>query len=281
MNRLVFLGPEGTFTHRASLHVQADERRPLRSIRAVFGALERGEAELGVVPAENVFAGAVDETLDFLLESTVVVQGEIVLPIEHFLIGHPAAATGGGARIARVYSHPQALAQCEAWLAANQPEAERVECASTGEAAALAAGDPEGAAIAAGRSAGLEILAASLARSDNATRFFVLGAAPAARSGSDRALVGFTAAHRPGALHACIGAFAEQSINLLRIESRPARREAWTYSFVVELAGHPVDPPVAAALESLRTHSVWVRILGAWQIPTLPQQTASASPMQP
>lgn len=259
---LAYLGPEGTFTHRAALTVPADRRIPVRSIRAVFRALESGEADAGVVPAENVFAGAVDETLDFLLASSdVVVREERVLPIEHVLLGKPDR------RITRVYSHPQALAQCEAWLDRQYPHAERIESASTGEAAALAAGDDEGAAIAAGRLAELEILAKGLARSDNATRFFVLGHELAPRTGNDRSLVGFSVAHRPGSLHACLGAFAHAGINLLRIESRPSRREAWTYRFVVELEGHPDDAGVKAALVELQAHASWQRVMGAWPVP--------------
>lgn len=260
--RLAYLGPEGTFTHRASLTIPATTRLPFRSIRAVFRALESGEADTGVVPAENVFAGAVDETLDFLLVSHISVRQELVLPIEHLLLGHAERS------IARVYSHPQALAQCEAWLDRHQPQAERIECASTGEAAALAASDEEGAAIAAGRLAGLEILATDLARSDNATRFFLVGDGHAERTGRDRSLVGFSVAHRPGSLHACLGTFADAGLNLLRIESRPSRREAWTYQFVVELEGHPDDEPVATALARLAEHTSWQRVLGAWPAPS-------------
>lgn len=259
--RLAYLGPEGTFTHRAALTVPVQRRIPVRSIRGVFEAIESGIADEGVVPAENVFAGAVDETLDFLLVSELYVHGEIVLPIEHLLLGH------ADRRIARVYSHPQALAQCEAWLDRNHPDAERIECASTGEAAALAAADDEGAAIAAERLANLDILATGLAHSGNVTRFFLVGDGPAPPTGRDRTLIGFTVAHRPGSLHECLGAFAAEGINLLRIESRPSRREAWTYRFVVEMEGHPDDPALARALKNLEGCTAWQRVLGAWPVP--------------
>lgn len=262
--RLAYLGPEGTFTHRASLQVDAGERLPVRSIRAVFEALTSGESDLGVVPAENVSEGAVDETLDLLLASSFVVAGEIVLPIEHQLLGHP------GRPVRRVYSHPQALRQCDAWLREHLPDAERVECVSTGEAAALAAGDPDGAAIGPGRRAGLDTLATGLAKAGNQTRFFVLDREPAAATGRDRALVAFGAPHQPGALHACLAPFASSGVNLSRIESRPSRNQAWTYHFIVEVEGHPSAPPLSTVLEDLGRVAEWIKVLGAWPVPSSP-----------
>ncbi len=257
-SRLTYLGPEGTFTHRASFAVEAARRVPLRSIRGVFEAVARGDSDAGFVPGENVVEGAVDETLDLLLAGPAVVSGEVVLAIQHCLVGRSER------KITRVYSHPQALAQCGTWLHAHLPEAERVECVSTGEAAALAVGDDQSAAIGPGARAGLEVLVRGLGREGNRTRFFLISRALAPRTGQDRTLVAFGAPHRPGALQACLAPFATLGINLTRIESRPSRGEAWTYSFVVEIEGHPGDAPIAQALADLGALAVNVRVLGAW-----------------
>jgi chorismate mutase/prephenate dehydratase len=257
---LAFLGPEGTYSHRASLVLPAQERLAKRSIRAVFDAVASGEAAAGVVPGENVFEGAVHETLDLLLVRTLVVSGEVVLPIHHWLLGHR------GAGIQRVYSHPQALAQCGAWLDAHLPDALRVECTSTTEASAMAVSDPRSAAIAGTERPGLEVLERNLGLSENLTRFFVLSKAIATPTGHDRALVAFLAPHRPGALHACLGPFAAAGVNLCRLEHRPARAEAWTYHFIAEIEGHPEDPATHRALEDLRRCATDVRLLGAWPV---------------
>jgi len=258
--RLAFLGPAGTYSHAASLLCAADERLPRRSIRGVFDAVLSGEAEAGIVPGENVIEGAVHETLDLLLTTPLVICGEVMLPIEHCLLGH------AGELIRRVYSHPQALAQCGPWLSAHLPDAERVECSSTAEAAAVAAADRQAAAIGAGARAGLEVLERGLGLSENRTRFFVVSRAPGRPTGHDRSLVAFLAPHRPGALHACLGPFAAAGINLCRLEHRPARAEAWTYHFVIEVEGHPESPAIAKALAELRGIAHDVRTLGAWSV---------------
>lgn len=258
--KLAYLGPEGTFTHRAALGVEADERLACRSIRGVFEAIAAGTCDAGIVPAENAVEGSVDETLDCLMSGGAAVAGQVLLEIDHTLVGH------AGTTPSRVYSHPQALGQCAAWLAAHLPDADRVECLSTSEAAALAVGDPQGAAIAPGQRPGLAVLATGLGPAGNRTRFYRLARAPAAASGRDRSLVAFATPHRPGALHACLAPFAAGGVNLTRIESRPARDLAWTYHFVVELEGHPDDRLTAAALSELRGVATWVRILGAWPI---------------
>jgi prephenate dehydratase len=256
--RLAYLGPEGTFTHRAALGVPADERVACRSIRSVFESVRDGRSDAGVVPAENAVEGSVDETLDCLLAGGAVVAAERVLEIEHTLIGHP------GAPPLRVYSHPQALAQCAAWLARNLPDSEQIACLSTSEAAAHAVGDPQGAAVAPAPRPGLALLASGLGPAGNHTRFYVISRDSSRPTGRDRSLVAFGAPHRPGALHACLAPFAASEVNLTRIESRPARDTAWAYHFVLEFDGHPEDAATRAALDELRTIATWVRLLGAW-----------------
>lgn len=253
--RLAYLGPEGTFTHRAALSVEADERLPCRSIHAVFEAVKEGRADQGLVPAENAVQGSVHETLDLLLEGPLTVLAETELPIEHHLVGKR------GRTLERVYSHRQALAQCADWLERHLPEAERVEALSTGDAALLAAADERSAAISPSALAGLEVLAEAIGPANNRTRFWVVGR-PGGRPEGDRMLVAFGAPHQPGALHACLGPLAELGVNLTRIESRPSRVTAWTYHFILEIDTFGRGDEVLARLGQ---KAPWVRELGRWR----------------
>lgn len=252
--RLAYLGPEGTFTHRAAMAVNADDRLACRSIHAVFEAVKEGRADRGLVPAENAVQGSVHETLDLLLEGDLQVLAETQLPIEHHLVGKKSRP------IERVYSHRQALAQCAAWLEAHLPDARRVEALSTGDAALRAAADDRSAAISPSALAGLEVLAEAIGPADNRTRFWVIGrqAAP----DGERMLVAFGAPHQPGALHACLGPLAELGVNLTRIESRPSRKAAWTYHFILEVDTFGRGDEVLARLAE---KAPWVRALGRWQ----------------
>jgi chorismate mutase/prephenate dehydratase len=259
--RLAYLGPEGTYSQTAALTLPAAVRLPQRSIRAVFEAVEAGTCDAGLVPGENVYEGAVIETLDLLLSKPLRISGEVSLAIRHSLVGR------AGQTPARVYSHPQALAQCRGWLDEHLPQAERLESLSTAEAVSLAVADPEGAAIAAGARNGLEVLESGLGLASNRTRFFVITREVAAATGADRSLIAFLAPHRPGALHACLAPFAAHGLNLSRLEHRPARVEAWTYHFIAEIEGHPETPAVAKALADLREVASEVRLLGAWPVP--------------
>ena len=169
-----------------------------------------------------------------------------------------------GQRIERVYSHPQALAQCGSWLDAHLPDAERVESSSTSEAVGVALSDPTGAAIAYAARGNLQILERDIGPAGNHTRFFVVTRTFPPASGHDRSLVSFQAPHKPGALYHCLEPFATDGINLLRLEHRPSASRDWTYDFVAEVEGHPTTPKLAHALESLRRYATEVRILGAW-----------------
>ena len=271
--RVAYLGPANTFSHRAA-EVAArvrfgtfSEFLPCRSFGEVFSATERGTADVGVVPVENSVEGSVGGALDLFVDSPLLVSAEIRLQITHFLVGH-----GPVSKVVRVYSHPQALGQCRAWLLQNVPNAELIETASTASSAERAAADPEGAGIAteaAGAQAGVAVLARSIQdHAHNTTRFVVLGRQIGARSGRDRTAVLFATRHRPGTLQQVLRQLSERGLNLTRIESRPSRRgtEPWEYHFFVDFDGHPDEPVVAEALGAMRESCQTLKVLGAWPI---------------
>jgi chorismate mutase/prephenate dehydratase len=183
------------------------------------------------------------------------------------------AQAGDIARVQRVYSHAQSLAQCSAWLNQNLPRAERVPVASNAEAAERASREAGAGAIAGEAAAeryGLQLLARAIEDDpNNTTRFLVLGALDPAPTGRDRTSLVMSAENRPGAVHALLTPLAEAGVSMTRIESRPARamRSAlWEYVFYIDLEGHQKDARVAAALEALRRKAPFLKVLGSYPV---------------
>jgi chorismate mutase/prephenate dehydratase len=226
---------------------------------------DRGAADYGVVPVENTTEGSVGQTLDTFIDSPLKISSEILLLISHHLVGH-----GPLEQVTRVYSHPQALAQCRRWLTTNLPKAETVESNSTSAAAQRAAAEPHSAAIGteeSGAMNGLGVLARAIQdQAHNTTRFLLLGKQIAARSGNDKTSILFSVRDRAGALYEVLQVFAQKGINLTRIESRPSRRQPWEYVFFVDLNGHPDDDGVAESLEQVQTSCTAFKVLGAWPV---------------
>jgi len=268
---VAYLGPQATFTHQAALDRfgAAVEFRPARTILDVFDEVERGRAAYGVVPVENSTEGAVNVTLDRLIDSEASICGEIYLEIAQQLLSR-AADLG---EVKRVLSHPQGLAQCRGWLAANLRDVATEETSSTAAAVEVAAGDPTVAAIAAelaGQLYGVPILRARIEDNrHNATRFLVIesptrGRAAAGPSGRDKTSLLFAMKNEPGSLYRILEPFVRAGLNLTKIESRPAKIRAWEYVIFVDFEGHRETPAVAAALREIGERTLHLRVLGSY-----------------
>ena len=208
--------------------------------------------------------GAVTHTLDELMASPLKICGEVYLPISQNLLSREESLD----YIKTVYSHPMALAQAATWLRHELPRATHEEVDSTGEAARRAAQEPRVGAVGSTLAAevyGLEVLARDIqdARA-NTTRFIVLGRSWAGPTGQDKTSVVFSVKDRPGILKDALSAFAQEGINLTRIESRPSRRRMWTYVFFADFQGHPEEERVARALEALEEYCPYVSLIGAY-----------------
>jgi chorismate mutase / prephenate dehydratase len=266
--KVAFLGPEGTFTQSAVLtHFGHSVRAlPLSSIDEVFHEVEAGSADFGVVPIENSTEGTVNHTLDRFVSSPLKICGEVELRIRQHLMGTMAQL----ARIERVCSHPQSLAQCRQWLEEHLPQVEQVPVASNAEGARRARDEKGSAAIAGDTAAevyGLKVLAAEIEdRADNTTRFLVLGRKLFTPSGEDRTTLLVSVGHTdaPGALYRLLEPLARHRVSLTRIESRPSRRRKWDYVFFIDLEGHAEEPHVAKALTALRKRASLFRLLGSY-----------------
>jgi chorismate mutase/prephenate dehydratase len=264
--KVAFLGPEGTFTHIAArrLFGLAARYTEATTIEGVFDAVRRSVAEFGVVPIENSTEGSVTHAVDALLEGGLFIRRELVLEVAQCLLSRAAQLT----QIERVYSHPQGLAQCRAWLAKHLASAQLVQTSSTSAAAREAASDPASAAIGsrlAGELFGVPVLRERIQdREENATRFVMLAREDAPRTGDDKTTVGFALHDEPGALRRALEIFDGAGVNLSRIESRPSQKKAWEYVFLVDLAGHRLDEHVTRALETLRARCSSFVMLGSY-----------------
>jgi chorismate mutase/prephenate dehydratase len=270
--RVAFLGPVGTFTEQAALNYFGSSIEPVlcANFDEVFRATEAGSADFGVVAIENSTEGVVARSLDLLLQSPLVVIGETSLLVTHNLLRRQPARDG----IKVVAAHPQALGQCQGWLNLHLPHAERRAVSSNAEGARLAAEDDAVAALASQRAAtqyGLHVVQAAVQdEAHNRTRFVVIARpdahASAAPTGHDCTSLVVSVDNRPGAMHDMLVPLKRHGVSMTRFESRPARSGQWDYVFFIDLAGHPAQDNVAAALDELRAQCTFFKVLGSYPL---------------
>ena len=263
---VAYFGPAGSNTHVASILKFGDSTDFLASatIPDVFNAVERKEANYGVVPVENSTEGIVNHTLDMFLLSDLRICAEIYAPISHNLLSSGDDIT----QVKRIYSIGQAIAQCRNWLATHMPSVEIIEVSNTAKGAKMCEGYPTSAAIASSLAAkeyGLNILAEGIEDNPhNRTRFLVVGYSRPEPSSSDKTSVVFAVPHKSGSLYHALTAFDSEGINLTMIESRPTKQMPWEYIFYVDCQGHEKDQAVQNALAKLGEMALFVRVLGSY-----------------
>ncbi len=270
--RVAFLGPIGTFSEQAALNYfgSSIDAVSCPSIDEVFRATSAQSADFGVVPIENSTEGVVARSLDLLLQSPLSIVGETSLMVTHNLLRKDLGREG----IEVVAAHPQALAQCQGWLSQHLPHAERRAVSSNAEGARMAAQDACIAALASERAAsqyGLHVVQAAVQdEAHNRTRFFIVRpqgvATPAAPTGHDCISLAVSVDNRPGAVHDLLVPLKRHGVSMSRLESRPARSGQWEYVFFIDLAGHPAQDNVAAALDELRAQCSFFKVLGSYPL---------------
>ena len=269
---VAFLGPKGTYSEEATLQFFGSSMSllPAQSIDEVFRAVQAGAADFGVVPIENSTEGVVSRTMDLLLVANVHIVGNVSLAVRHNLLRQSESMQG----ISTVYGHPQALAQCQAWLSSNLPKAERRAASSNAEGARQAALDAGCAAIASSRAAsefGLQTVAKAIQDEvNNRTRFAVICKPNTldtpAPTGSDAISLVVSVKNQPGALHDLLVPIKKHGVSMTRFESRPARSAQWDYNFYIDLVGHLDDPQVASALAELQQLCAFYKVLGCYPV---------------
>jgi prephenate dehydratase len=274
---VAYSGEPGAFAEDAVIAAFGADapRLPVGGFREVFEAVTAGRAAAGVVPIENLVNGTIRETYDLLLEHDLVIDAEVVVPVDLCLAALPGTSLGD---VERVYSHIQALGQAERFL--RQGGWQLLTTYNTAGAGRFVVdqADRRAGAVLSRRAAGvcgLEVLARSIQDvADNRTKFFVLAraadsagnATEASRSaGPSRTTIAFGVRNEPGTLLAALRVFADRGINLSKLESRPSRSAAWEYVFWADLDAHERDRACSAALDDLRAVATMVRVLGSYR----------------
>jgi chorismate mutase/prephenate dehydratase len=266
MTKVAFQGEKGSFSEDAVVTFFGSvDLLPCHYLQDVFEAVVKDEANFGMIPVENSQAGSINESYDLMLKYELSIFGEVDLKISHCLMALPGETLES---INRVYSHPQALAQCDQFL--NRLSVEIVPTYDTAGSAKLIKdkGLENCAAIASKRVSQIyqmKILAENIETNpNNYTKFFVISKQKPEYAPASKTSLVFTTKHVPGALYTCLGAFATRGINLTKLESRPTKDRPWEYLFYVDLEGHIEDEPCKEALVELQGKTNFLKVLGSY-----------------
>jgi prephenate dehydratase len=273
MTTIAHLGPTGTYTEAAAMayarsgiaSAEDVQLQPYPNIARTLQSVVNGETELAVVPVENSIEGSVAMTLDTMWQlSGLQIQQALILPIHHALI---TVATDLS-QIETVYSHPQALAQCQEWLQAHLPQAARVAENSTTAALTTLAEYPKTAAISSVRAANLyelPIFAHPINDyPENQTKFWAMGLTPSSL-GNCTSVAFSLRSNSAGGLARALGFFGSRDLNLSRIESRPSKRSLGDYLFFIDIETDPHSPALKSALADLTEYAETVKNFGSYE----------------
>ncbi len=265
--RIAFQGETGAYSETAALRFAPDaDVMACRTFDDVFTAVSEGRATFGILPMENSIGGSIHRNYDLLVEHELPIVAEVELEVDHCLLVRPGARIGD---LKVVYSHPQALAQCEQYLN-RLSGVEIVAVYDTAGGAKLVAetGRSDAGAVASRRAAelfGLEIAEERIQDyAENITRFVLIGRTASPPELATKTSLVFSLQSTPGALYKALSGFALRDINLTKLESRPIRGRPWEYLFYVDLdvARHSLE--CGRAISHLGEFTRWVRTLGTY-----------------
>ena len=268
-NRVAFQGERGAFSEIAAINFFGPSIEPVlcKTFGEIFQKINNREAEYGILPIENSQTGGINEAHDLLLHQKLFAIGEVKLKVEHCLITKEEIDFK---LIKKVYSHPQALAQCEGFLSKNLPHCQIIPVYDTAGSVRMIKGLEKNnvAAIAskwAGELYGLKIIREGIQDNrHNYTRFLVLSSEISSDSKSNKTSIIFAVVSKPGALYKCLKEFALRDINLTRLESRPSKQKPWEYIFYTDFEKGLFEQSAQEALEKLKKHTTFVKVTGTY-----------------
>jgi len=268
-NKVAFQGERGAFSEIAALKFFGNSINPFpcRSFREVFKKINNKETQYGILPIENSQTGGINEVHDLLLNQELFAVGEEKLKVEHCLITKEEIDFK---LIEKVYSHPQALAQCEEFLSKNLPSCQVIPAYDTAGSVKMIKEVEENniAAIASSWAAelhGLKILNLNIQDNKfNYTRFLILSSELNINPKNNKTSIIFAVISKPGALYRCLREFALRDININRLESRPSKREPWEYIFYTDFEKGLHEEKTQEALKSLEECTTFIKIIGSY-----------------
>lgn len=266
--RVLYQGVPGAYAEEAAAAYFGEgcQRQNLPAWEDIFAALQRGEADYGVVPIENSSTGSINQVYDLLAKYEHFIVGEVKLRISHCLMAPPGVALED---VTEVFSHEQGLSQCAPYLKSH-PTWKQTALSNTAAAAQFVAqsGKPY-AAIGSGRCAqlyGLDILAQGISKAtENYTRFVVVAPRMELDESRDKISALFTLPHKVGTLHQIMAVCAVSGLNMMKLESRPILEKSWEYRFFMDFTGNLLDPEMDLVLRELIECSTQFRVLGNYR----------------
>ncbi|HER24552.1 MAG TPA: prephenate dehydratase [Candidatus Atribacteria bacterium] len=268
-NRVAFQGERGAFSEIAAIKFFGSSIHPIvcKTFKQVFQRINDKEADYGILPIENSQTGGINEVHDLLLNQGLFAVGEIKLRVKHCLITKEEIDFK---LIEKVYSHPQALAQCEKFLSTRLPHCQIIPVYDTAGSVKIIKEVKENnvAAIASNWAAelyGLKILDSGIQDNKyNYTRFLVLSEEISSDPKNNKTSIIFAVVSKPGALYRCLREFALREININRLESRPSKREPWEYIFYTDFEKGLQAQETQEALKSLKACTTFIKIIGSY-----------------
>jgi prephenate dehydratase len=263
--RLAYQGEPGAYSEAAArLYSPHADTLPCKSFEEVFEAVLQKRATHGIVPMENSIGGTIHQNYDLLVDHEIPITGEVELDVVHCLQALPGTRLED---VKTVYSHPQALAQCEKYLKGLGVTVEAVYDTAGGAKLVAEQNLQNAAALASRRAAevfGLDVLQEAVQDfAYNITRFFIIGGAQPAEA--NKTTIVFALPSTPGSLFKALSVFALRDINLSKLESRPMRGRPWEYLFYVDIESRRDDLKTARALTQLAEFAKWTRVLGTYK----------------
>ena len=263
------MGPTGTYSELAARTLFGHQviLHPFDSLEEVINAAEVGNADVALLPIENSTEGTVGRSLDLLLSTNLPISAELSIPIHHMLLRKIKDLNS----IEKIVAHSQSLSQCHKWLDQNLPGIPRVSLESNGAAAKEASQNSSIVAIAGQLAAETYSLKPVVKRIENdptnTTRFAALGNFTPESCGNDQTSLILSVPDRAGAMLSLIQPLSDNNVSMKRFESRPNKKDSkrlWEYYFYLDIDGHVDDPPVASALEEIKSRAGFFKNLGSY-----------------
>ncbi len=266
---VAFQGEPGAYSEAAAISYFGDAVVPVpcEAFELIFDKVTEGEVDRGLIPVENSLGGSIHRNYDLLLRYKLSIVGEVQHRVAHQLMVLPGV---GATNVEQIYSHPQALAQCEHSITRHFPQAKRVVTYDTAGSAKILREQnlTNAAAIASLRAA--EIYEMDILQVDfednpeNYTRFLVISREPVKPEGEAKTSIVFSMSNLPGVLFKCLAVFALRDIDLTKIESRPLQGKRWQYFFYLDFVGSQHETHCQNALNNLQELTTYFRILGSY-----------------